>query len=1216
MPGFGRFETVTELASSGPFSVYSARAPGEDAPPKFAIKTFITTADGALTLDDLADTEVVEARARAFLETAKLQQELGGASPEHWAPVYDFGRTPSHAYYITDLYDLTALKLIDSRREMTPAEIVRLVVGVAAGLEAIQKSRNGRGHGDLKPSNVMIAAPGNDLNQAKVYLIDPLSDARVSKQSTADDQRALADLLHQLAVFRPGPRGGTVQSGPEWAAMGKPGEVLRSACEWLLNPQPGAALPTFDEIYERLTPATIVEKKGGSKKLIIAAVAGAVLLAGGIGAWLTLSGKLKQGDGQAQNGGANGGTPEPEDKPNIVKGQNPTEGLKTLRERFVTSPGQRLAGVEAKVPGDAAAQAQIQGYRDQIAGWDAKITDLTERAAKAWAPIETPQGPNGPDPQAAQKAQEEQAAAQATIIEESTALDTECRGAALPKKIDGIIDDSLSRLIAFVKDKIDKAGDPQSSPFAEPLARDKFKAALTSMLSWLNSPAFDRSTGGFWQKYEPQVARLENYLKALEAGLPLPEAIPAPPGGLAEVGPLNDALKSARANVFKRMVDGVTDAASVKDASEAAADITAARTELDQQRAQMQATIADAVEIDRLLGLGYGLAEATGKKTIAELRQDIGKRPDLEQKAVAAVTARVDDLQRVTGLKQAPALLAEINGAKAPSLLLAAWSALPDAGFPQSAADLAAGAELYRTKVTPALQTISDPTRRQALLTSTKEPLTRMWIGLAKSDAVADGATLAQLFDAMDACGISVGDLATRVGPFMAFNYARYKDLPAEVEKVRQRLPNDPKAQVAAIADVLKQFWARPECAPFKSNAAQADLVRRLQRYEEGKGSVDFATVGPGAAGWQAAPSDDEGIRVVYTNGTINLTFLRVTPEDASNAAYMATTEMTVGLFAQLLSPEEIRSMMTAQGQNAGIDSRGGPRTWVITEGRLVPALVPPDGRDAKAGDWNLTWGNGWLYPGKGMQDGGLSYYPQGVNPAPPVAQTPINYVGVGASLLAARKLNCRLPTSQEWQQALAQYSSQDRNLRGQEWVAQHEFIQNDLPAIMKERKLGGTFAWPNGDIFLPTVPKDGQKEGDKQPATPGTDGWLWFRPVDDCKDPQMHDLVGNVAEFVVEDAGAAQSVAADEAAAKKLASDLYRAKQLKVIGASALSPPEIDPQKPESPIRIPTNNGYSDVGFRLAFSTEGGGGGGGKPAERLLALLRTAPYLTSKAAK
>ena len=107
-----------------------------------------------------------------------------------------------------------------------------------------------------------------------------------------------------------------------------------------------------------------------------------------------------------------------------------------------------------------------------------------------------------------------------------------------------------------------------------------------------------------------------------------------------------------------------------------------------------------------------------------------------------------------------------------------------------------------------------------------------MWIGLAKSDSVSDPGTLAKLFDAMDGCGIAASDLGSKVGPFMAFNYARMKALPADIEKVRQQSPADPKAQVAAIADVLKKFWHRPEFAPFKSNKAQPELVRKLQRYE------------------------------------------------------------------------------------------------------------------------------------------------------------------------------------------------------------------------------------------------------------------------------------------------------------------------------------------------------------------------------------------------
>src|SRR6185369_12945358 len=73
LPGFGRFETVEELASSGPFAVYSARPAGEAGPPVFAVKVYRTS-------DMFADADVVEREAAAFLEASKLQQSLPAGS--------------------------------------------------------------------------------------------------------------------------------------------------------------------------------------------------------------------------------------------------------------------------------------------------------------------------------------------------------------------------------------------------------------------------------------------------------------------------------------------------------------------------------------------------------------------------------------------------------------------------------------------------------------------------------------------------------------------------------------------------------------------------------------------------------------------------------------------------------------------------------------------------------------------------------------------------------------------------------------------------------------------------------------------------------------------------------------------------------------------------------------------------------------------------------
>jgi hypothetical protein len=92
----------------------------------------------------------------------------------------------------------------------------------------------------------------------------------------------------------------------------------------------------------------------------------------------------------------------------------------------------------------------------------------------------------------------------------------------------------------------------------------------------------------------------------------------------------------------------------------------------------------------------------------------------------------------------------------------------------------------------------------------------------------------------------------------------------------------------------------------------------------------------------------------------------------------------------------------------------------------------------------------------------------------------------------------------------------------------------------------------------------------------------LWFREAPSGA-AVFVDLVGNVAEFVTDDAG----------------------KQVYVIGGSALSPPTRELGKAFAVAADQASGGFSDVGFRLAFSEPARG------TEKLRELVAGDWYLT-----
>ena len=107
-------------------------------------------------------------------------------------------------------------------------------------------------------------------------------------------------------------------------------------------------------------------------------------------------------------------------------------------------------------------------------------------------------------------------------------------------------------------------------------------------------------------------------------------------------------------------------------------------------------------------------------------------------------------------------------------------------------------------------------------------------------------------------------------------------------------------------------------------------------------------------------------------------------------------------------------------------------------------------------------------------------------------------------------------------------------------------------------------------------------------------------------------DLAGNVAEWVFEDSRALEQIG--EASAAPIEAALRRDtwKQFRVIGASALSGPQYAPETALELARYDGGKkGFSDVGFRLAFTTGEGAGGSAKLGEQLARMLRSTAYLS-----
>lgn len=343
----------------------------------------------------------------------------------------------------------------------------------------------------------------------------------------------------------------------------------------------------------------------------------------------------------------------------------------------------------------------------------------------------------------------------------------------------------------------------------------------------------------------------------------------------------------------------------------------------------------------------------------------------------------------------------------------------------------------------------------------------------------------------------------------------------------------------------------------------------------------DMSKVGPAVAGWAVSrPKDGDAFEFKSPwpgSATRVLRFLRVRPEGAqSRLSYVCATEVSVGFFIEAIrnlgKEADILGLLPDYG---AVDKRNGPRSWERERG----------GRMIVSEQWFFPLRPGW------------NPYLAGGAPGRPAPGHPVQYLSPEAALRFCMLLGCRLPSVSEWQAALASNDSYGPapapNLRDASWKRQYDYaVGAREDACM-----------PDKDIFWPRGMRgkqDPAKRGDC--VTDKDDNVLWFGDVGSDGGRGFHHLVGNVAEFVYEVPEAIEHIGAAPPAALH---DLLvkNPDAVRVVGGSALSSPELwnvveeGKDKPFgkaylldlSIIKAPSATaGYSDVGFRMAFTAPG----------------------------
>ncbi len=451
-----------------------------------------------------------------------------------------------------------------------------------------------------------------------------------------------------------------------------------------------------------------------------------------------------------------------------------------------------------------------------------------------------------------------------------------------------------------------------------------------------------------------------------------------------------------------------------------------------------------------------------------------------------------------------------------------------------------------------------------------------------------------------------------------------------ELLKLKQDFQKSPReADLKGPAQDFVKLMDDPAFASVTKSNAVASLLKDMTKSM----STDQETSSAGKQGPQFADWDmetpNQDLRIFHSKDKKNiLEFRRLQVDENSitdkpqKTMFLCTTDMSVGLFVQIMNTlgkiDQVDNSKYPEGPQqhwfqvpASTYYNGGPRSWTIANGEFKIA-------------------DRWLDENNEPTLMGKKYYPAGAEAPDPDADSPMQAISPWAAVYAARLLGCRLPTSDEWLKAYSEFEISKSgsplpkdvwNLRGEPapgaksaWTTQFAYADTWNPQ--------GTMPYPDAGIYTNLTPgaaRPAVKTGAKpwmaadlaklapQRITTGTGvyshSFLWFEPVNKEIIPAgsagaaplvMHHLVGNVAEFVYDSDEINQPILNNTPSPQAIDDSIKKsANKVSVIGGSSMSPPEI-PFNEKQPVNtgsavsagwIPTRRGYSDVGFRLAYT-------------------------------
>ena len=1271
MANFGNYETVEQIASSGPFTLYKARG---GAAGDVAVKVYESQ---AAFIGELWDR-----KAENFVQSALLVKTLTERGAKRWNPVFDAAKTEDYAFYAAALKPLSLPRFLSGVRKSSARELGSIIAGIAEGLIELRDAVGSRGHGRLNSGAVLLGGDAEG-GAGEVFLCDAAAPAEVGPQSASDDKIALGKLIFEMVMRREAPISRGFAMTSEWSSLGAGGKLLFELSDALYA---GAQCTlTLEQIRDRAL--SIPASSTGAKGLIFGGIAAALVLGAG-GAFVLLREKEpdpipvppiveKTGACITLASGATEWTCDVITKAACDEKQGRYLGDDKPAVRFLVDPRETVGWEPALTEDERAKWEELEDSAELVAQTKLKyeevylqpLRELNARLKRVgddpkWVP--RPDEPAYADPTLTIEQQ------QRTINEfndiraqfASFRIDGE-RMVGLVAEIDRISSGNMSEFVNtclkilsdaeaklnalrvdFDENMMQEAGyDPKEFDFDS--ARINVQALLSA--DGAAGPADSRKRDDARraaQKLSGRVTGIDSRLgtlvkdkiieasKALSDDLPssLRDAFTAQIEKLANssLGASNKYARAQAAQYWAQEItrgfaieglaslDGVFDAATFdrikgEKASRAVNEFAGVVAALEVFPARDDKQFADTLarasgelaawrEKARNLGVG-------AEKIKARLRAAYAPDEQVDGESIDAILQSMRASAEWTELQEAFKPLADleaslnsiarddlsperlvavitdpsINSAIAASGKRIAWKRLSTRGdwptdidslrrMPALAADLKSALE--RAGVAPSrIQSIADSEIKSSLATR--------WVTFVNERLSNDGALIESLYAPETRKTFFVsGETPAGLNEKAKFNF----------DLMRAR------AEAAGLSDAeIPAFISRWESAL----ASDERLARAFLMWKAGKFATDWKQVGPGLAGWKVENEESED-HVVYTKqskgATYTLRFNKV-----GESSMVCTTEFTVGLLSMMLSESGADATAYLAKQFSGLGFGVSPWYFENVTNRFVirrPSTNPEIP--------NL----GWLIEKENFAVDGVLFEGRQLfveNFDPPGPDTPLNFVSASGALALSHALGCRLPSVAEWSGAKASGDSTP-NLRDAAFSRQFQHAAA-LP-IEDVLHLPSAGRFPVED---PTRTVDPRTDGS---SGVGDDGIVFFRPAPGGSSTFL-DLEGNVAEWILEsgekslEVTMAQPLTTDQRS--KFSKQL--GERIGVVGASALSPAGLDPSVFVRAAQIPrfralnTAFSYSDVGFRLAFTAEGGGGGSGQPSETVRRRLLGASY-------